>query len=138
VGAQFMVHDPWAMSIGNAADMRAFAEILDVQGANIAGIYAARTGQGTAAEWRERMLADGDGTWFMADEAIESGLATRLADDAGPAPAEAGAVPVADQIAAVPQGAASDGVRTAADVRRAFRVAQARRALEQLHETERV
>ena len=57
--------------------MRAFAELLDAQGENIAGIYAARAG-GEASEWRQRMHGESDGTWYSAAESIEVGLATGM------------------------------------------------------------
>lgn len=74
-GSTMMIHDAWGGCMGNAADMRATAEILDLLSENIAGIYAARAG-GTQAEWRGRMATNGgDGTWYGAAEAVAAGLA---------------------------------------------------------------
>lgn len=74
-GSTMMIHDAWGGCMGNAADMRATAEILDLLSENIAGIYAARAG-GTQSEWRGRMATNGgDGTWYGAAEAVAAGLA---------------------------------------------------------------
>lgn len=73
--SQMMIHDGSGLVIGNAADMRDMAELLDRQSNNIAEVYAERAG-GTVAEWRERMLAE---TWYTAQEAVEAGLADEVA-----------------------------------------------------------
>jgi ATP-dependent protease ClpP protease subunit len=75
--AMLMIHDPWGLVIGNAADMRELAELLDKHGDNIAGMYARRAG-GEIADWRQRML---DETWYLADEAYAAGLVD-VVDDA--------------------------------------------------------
>lgn len=77
--AMLMIHDPHGLVIGNAADMRDLADLLDKHGDNIAAIYAARAG-GTVADWRERMLAE---TWYLADEAKEAGLVDEVNDEDG-------------------------------------------------------
>lgn len=73
--SQMMIHDGSGLAIGNAADMREMAELLDRQSDNIAAVYADRTG-GTAAEFRALMRAE---TWFTAQEAVEAGLADEVA-----------------------------------------------------------
>jgi ATP-dependent Clp endopeptidase proteolytic subunit ClpP len=77
--AMLMIHDPWGLVIGNAADMRELADLLDKHGDNIAAIYANRAG-GEVATWRERML---DETWYLADEAYEVGLVDEVDDSDG-------------------------------------------------------
>lgn len=85
--AQMMIHDGFAMAIGNAQDMRDLAEQLDKASNNIASIYSDHTGR-PIAYWREVMKAE---TWYDADEAIEVGLADRLTDSgAGRRMAEVG------------------------------------------------
>src|SRR5690606_8034659 len=69
--ATMMIHDGHGLSIGNAADMREMADLLDKVSDNIASVYAERAG-GDVAEWRERMRAE---TWYSADEAVSAGLA---------------------------------------------------------------
>ncbi len=73
--ATAMVHDAWGFAIGNAADMTDTATMLDKISNNLASIYADKSG-GTAEEWRDIMRAE---TWFNADEAVEAGLADRVA-----------------------------------------------------------
>lgn len=77
-GSQMMLHDPWMLSVGNAAELRSDADFLDKQAENYAGVYALRGG-GTAEAWRTVMLADnGRGTWYTAQEAVDAGLADRV------------------------------------------------------------
>lgn len=74
VGSQLMIHDVMGMEMGNAAEMRAYADLLDKQSDNVASIYAARAG-GEISEWRALMLAE---TWMFAPEAVELGLADEV------------------------------------------------------------
>jgi len=74
VGSQMMIHDALGIELGNAADMRAFADFLDKQSDNLASIYAAKGG-GDTADWRALMLAE---TWMFAEEAVELGLADEI------------------------------------------------------------
>jgi ATP-dependent protease ClpP protease subunit len=73
---QMMVHDGFGMAVGNAQDMRDFAEQLDRTSNNIAEIYAEHTGK-PASYWREVMKAE---AWYGAQEAIDAGLADRMMD----------------------------------------------------------
>lgn len=75
--AQMMIHDGFGQAIGNAQDMRDFAELLDKTSNNIASIYSDHTGK-QVAYWREIMKAE---TWFDAAEAIDHGLADRLIEN---------------------------------------------------------
>lgn len=74
-GAQIMVHDPLGFAYGFAADVAKVAADLDHHADSMAAIYAERAG-GTAAEWREIMRAE---TWYSGAEAVEAGLADRVA-----------------------------------------------------------
>jgi len=74
--AQMMVHDGFAMAIGNAQDLRDLAQHLDRTSNNIAQIYSEHTGK-PVAYWREIMKAE---TWYDAQEAIDAGLADRYVD----------------------------------------------------------
>jgi ATP-dependent protease ClpP protease subunit len=76
-GTQMMVHDGFAVCLGNAADMRRAADELDQFSSEIAGFYARRSG-GDAATWRAAMLAE---TWFSGPEALAAGLATAAVTD---------------------------------------------------------
>jgi ATP-dependent Clp endopeptidase proteolytic subunit ClpP len=72
--SQMMIHDGFAMGIGNAADMRELAEQLDKASDNIASIYADRTGK-PATYWRNMMRSE---TWLSDAEAVSIGLADRI------------------------------------------------------------
>jgi ATP-dependent protease ClpP protease subunit len=86
IGSQLMVHDAWGYAMGNAAEMRKAADMLDSTSNALASTYAARTGD-TTAEWRAVMEEE---TWYTADEAVEAGLADRVAaaDETGTAEGE--------------------------------------------------
>ena len=72
--SQMMIHDGLGMGIGNAADLRELADLLDKTSDNIASIYAERTGK-DATHWRALMRAE---TWYSADEAVAAGLADEV------------------------------------------------------------
>ena len=76
-GASIMIHDPSALTVGNAKAHEDSAARLDKLGNQTAQIYARRSGQSVETV-REKMLAE---TWFDADEAIEFGLATAKVED---------------------------------------------------------
>ncbi len=77
--ATAMIHDAWGMTIGNAADMRQTADVLDKLSDNLADVYGARNATTAAIDWRAAMRAE---TWFTADEAVAAGLADSVADGA--------------------------------------------------------
>jgi ATP-dependent protease ClpP protease subunit len=79
---RMMIHEASGVAMGNAADLRELADLLDGLSDTIAEIYADRAG-GTVQEWRDRMLAT---TWYTASEAVEAGLANRVAGDIPPDP----------------------------------------------------
>lgn len=72
--ATLMIHDGHGLAIGNAADMREMADLLDRCSDNIASVYAGRAG-GTVEDWRAAMRAT---TWYTADEAVAAGLADEV------------------------------------------------------------
>lgn len=77
---ELMIHDAWGIAVGNGADMRDMADVLDRLSNDIAGIYASHAG-GDTEEWRTRMRAE---TWYNAEEAVAAGLADEVrgkADD---------------------------------------------------------
>lgn len=86
--SRLMIHDALGLCIGQAVDMRAYADFLDDTSDNIAEIYAGRAG-GDVASWRAAMSESGlNGKWYSADEAVEVGLADKVGgrsdDDAEP------------------------------------------------------
>jgi ATP-dependent Clp endopeptidase proteolytic subunit ClpP len=74
--SELMAHLPWAITVGDAADMRKMADDLDRIATNIASIFADRAG-GTVDEWVEVLNAE---TWWSAQEAVDAGLADRVLD----------------------------------------------------------
>lgn len=72
--AQMMIHDGSGLCIGNAADMRGLADLLDKTSDNIASVYAERAG-GSTSHWRELMRNE---TWYSAQEAVDAGLADEV------------------------------------------------------------
>lgn len=81
-GAQLMIHDALSMAVGNAAEMRRTADLLDQCSDDIAGFYARQAG-GEPEQWRELMRAE---TWYTAEQAVAAGLADEVAQR-DPAPA---------------------------------------------------
>jgi hypothetical protein len=60
--------------MGQAADMREYADFLDDSSDGIAEIYATKAG-GTTADWRATMTAKGLlGQWYTPQEAVDAGL----------------------------------------------------------------
>ena len=76
--SQIMIHEPWGLAMGDSSELTELAARLDKEGDNIASIYAKKAG-GELAEWRGRMRAE---TWFYDQEAVDVGLADRVAADA--------------------------------------------------------
>lgn len=79
--AQMMVHDAHGLCIGNAADMRETADLLERFSDVCADIYADRAG-GTPDQWRKAMKGQtkaSDGTWYSAEQAVAAGLADEIA-----------------------------------------------------------
>lgn len=68
--ATMMIHDASGIEIGNADDMRAMADLLDMCSNNIADIYM-QQGGGTVEQWRAAMKVE---TWYSAEEALAVGL----------------------------------------------------------------
>lgn len=70
-GAFMMVHNPWMLVIGDAADLRESADFLDKVRGSLVGIYARATGK---AEKDIGKLMDAE-TWLTAEEARDEGFA---------------------------------------------------------------
>lgn len=77
-GSQMMIHNAHSLMVGNSKDLREHADFLEKQSANIANIYAARSGKDVDG-WLAAMDAE---TWYMAEEAVEAGLADEVAGQA--------------------------------------------------------
>lgn len=75
-GSFLMIHNAWAVAVGNRHDMLAASEQLAPFDAAMADVYAARSGISTddAANLMDKE------TWMGASQAIEDGFATGLID----------------------------------------------------------
>lgn len=72
--SQMMVHNGWALCVGDAADHQKTADMLAKMNTNLASIYAEKAG-GTVEDWLAVMDAE---TWMSAEEAVECGLADSM------------------------------------------------------------
>jgi ATP-dependent Clp endopeptidase proteolytic subunit ClpP len=68
--ADFMIHEPWSVSMGAAEDLEHAAQHLESLAQNIAATYASRTGR-SVEEVRQWMK---DETWMSATQAKERGF----------------------------------------------------------------
>lgn len=71
-GSFVMIHNPWTMSVGDAAEMRRAAELLDRLRESLVEIYARRMAAKTVEEISGMLDAE---TWFSAEEAVTVGYA---------------------------------------------------------------
>lgn len=69
-----MVHNAWAVAVGNRHDLRQAADMLEPFDQAMAGLYAERSGAGEAeaVKWMD------DETWFNGRQAVDAGLADEL------------------------------------------------------------
>lgn len=72
--AMLMIHDPWSVAMGGAADFRAMADVLDKCKDSIVMTYQAKS-KLDAAELAALMAAE---TWLSASEAKEKGFADSI------------------------------------------------------------
>jgi ATP-dependent protease ClpP protease subunit len=73
-GGFLMIHNSWAMAIGNRYDMRAAADVLEPFDEAMQSIYAAKTGMSTKDIGK---LMDAE-SWINADDAVAKGFADRV------------------------------------------------------------
>ncbi len=77
--ARMMIHEAFALAIGNAADMGKMQQRLNETSDIIAGMYAAKSGT-DQAEWRQKMV---DETWYTGQQAVDAGLADAVCSPDG-------------------------------------------------------
>lgn len=72
-----MIHDAWGIAAGNATQLREIADRMDAVSQQLAGIYDARTKQGTkkVCAWMA------EEKWFNAQEAVANGFATSVSEN---------------------------------------------------------
>ena len=73
-GAFFMIHNAWAVAVGNRHDMMDSAKLLEPFDAAMAALYAHQTGMSTA---EAAAMMDKE-TWIGAQQAVDDGFATGL------------------------------------------------------------
>lgn len=72
--AYIMIHNPWGGAMGEASDLRDYADLLDKNAKNMTDAYAEKTG--LPREEIEAMMAEE--TWMTGDEAVAKGFADVL------------------------------------------------------------
>lgn len=72
-----MIHAAWAVAMGSADDLRTMADVLEKTTGSIRDVYVARTGK-TEKQVEDWMDAE---TWFTAQEALDNGFVTDIADN---------------------------------------------------------
>ncbi|MGI2078477.1 ClpP-like prohead protease/major capsid protein fusion protein [Shewanella putrefaciens] len=74
--AMMMIHKPWGGTLGDADDMRKYADLLDKVEGNLVGAYQQKTGL-PEDELHALLAAE---TWLTGREAVEKGFANTLTD----------------------------------------------------------
>ena len=72
----YMIHNPWGVAMGDAAELRDQAQLLDKIRSNMVGAYAAKSGQ-SAEQIQTWMDSE---TWFTAEEALSAGFVDEITD----------------------------------------------------------
>jgi ATP-dependent Clp protease protease subunit len=74
--AMLMIHNPWTIAMGIAAELRKTADVLDKYRDSIVDAYTDKSDKD-----RKKMLAILDAeTWYTAQEAVDEGFATEVGD----------------------------------------------------------
>jgi ATP-dependent Clp protease, protease subunit len=74
--AMMMIHNPWTIAMGSAAELRKTADVLDKYRDSIIDAYTDKSDKD-----RKKMLAILDAeTWYTAQEAVDEGFATEIGD----------------------------------------------------------
>lgn len=74
--ATWMIHEVWSGVVGRASDMRAMADVLDMENGTFAETYAKRSGQ-SVEDVRAWMTAE---TWMSASDAKSRGFTDEIAE----------------------------------------------------------
>ena len=72
----YMIHNPWGVAMGDAAELRDQAQLLDKIRSNMVGAYSAKSGQ-SAEQIQAWMDSE---TWFTAAEALSAGFVDEITD----------------------------------------------------------
>jgi ATP-dependent Clp endopeptidase proteolytic subunit ClpP len=74
--AMVMIHNPWSIAMGNSAEFRKEADVLDKYAERMLPDYAAVTGK-TVEELKPLLEAE---TWYVGQEIVDNGFAMSLDD----------------------------------------------------------
>lgn len=74
--SMYMIHLPWAMCIGNSAEMRKAADQLDTLTSPIVSVYKSQV-KGKIREAKIRALMEAE-TWMTSDEALDYGFVDKV------------------------------------------------------------
>ena len=74
--ADFMIHNPWGESQGDAKEMRKYADNLEQEESKLAQFYADKTGGSV----NEILALMGEETYYNSKEAVKMGFATDVVD----------------------------------------------------------
>lgn len=84
--AMVMIHDAWDITIGPASEHRKTADLLDKISANIASMYAGKSGT-DVEDWRAAMIEE---SWYVGQEAVDAGLVDSITADGADATTDEG------------------------------------------------
>jgi ATP-dependent protease ClpP protease subunit len=73
-----MIHAPWGGIMGNAKELRKYADILDKFSESMAAAYVAKSGKTTEAVLA--LLQDGEDHYYTGDEAVAEGFADAVGE----------------------------------------------------------
>lgn len=76
--AMLMIHAPWGGAVGNAKDLREYADVLDKFAEAMVSSYAAKTGKDNADLLA--LLTDGVDHWYSAAEAVAEGFVDQITE----------------------------------------------------------
>lgn len=74
--SMLMIHAPWGGAVGNAREMRAYADVLDTFAEAMASAYAAKSGKPRADVLA--LLQDGIDHYYTGEQAVAEGFADRI------------------------------------------------------------
>jgi ATP-dependent protease ClpP protease subunit len=77
--ALFMVHAPWGGTMGNAKELREYADVLDTYAKAMSSSYVRKTGQDQ--DTIMALLTDGVDHYYVADEAVEFGFVDEIIEE---------------------------------------------------------
>lgn len=77
--AAFMVHAPWGFAMGNSAELREYADLLDFWAEAMSASYARKTGK--TKDDILALLTDGKDHWYTAAEAKDAGFVDEVIDE---------------------------------------------------------